>query len=270
MTRYIWDVVSDNVLMETDDAGETTAVYTQEPDLYGELISQHRDGQTTYYHYDGEGNTRAVTDENQNVVETATYSAFGEVVEKTSSVVNPFGYKGALGYYTNGGTNDIYVRARTYEPTIGRWLSLDPLWFLDVANRYAFVQNSPITLRDPSGLMTVSIDQNSKTIRPCGGYFVHLMYQSAFKEGVLNIAVVQKICILSGYIRECESSEGCCEQKERKDCKPCCYLEWIGGGRAENMKYPIANDDHELGPFSQRGCTSQGSLKVSFPRRICG
>ena len=153
MTRYIWDVVSDNVLMETDDAGETTAVYTQEPDRYGELISQHRDGQTSYYHFDGEGNTRALTDANQNIVETATYSAFGEVVEKTSSIVNPFGYKGALGYYTNGETNDIYVRARTYEPSIGRWFSIDPISFLSGDPMlYLYARNSPIGVTDPSGL----------------------------------------------------------------------------------------------------------------------
>ena len=152
MTRYIWDVVSDNVLMETDDAGETTAVYTQEPDRYGELISQHRDGKTNYYHYDGEGNTRAVTDENGDVVETATYSAFGKVVAKTSSIVNPFGYKGALGYYANPETSDYYVRARIYEPAISRWLSSDPIGFGDGLNLYQYALSNPLIYSDPSGL----------------------------------------------------------------------------------------------------------------------
>lgn len=35
VVNYIWDVVSDNDLMEVDDEGNTLARYVQEPDLYG-------------------------------------------------------------------------------------------------------------------------------------------------------------------------------------------------------------------------------------------
>jgi len=50
-TEYIWDVVTDNVMMEKDGAGSTQAVYTQEPSQYGRLISQRRGANTSYYHY---------------------------------------------------------------------------------------------------------------------------------------------------------------------------------------------------------------------------
>lgn len=152
VTNYIWDVVSDNVLMEKDDDDETIARYVQEPSLYGEAISQERGGETRYYNYDGEGNTSELTDANQNVTDSYEYSAFGEEVARTGSTENPFGYKGALGYYTNGEMNDIYVRARTYEPTTGRWLSLDPIGFLSGTHRYQYVHNAPINFSDPSGL----------------------------------------------------------------------------------------------------------------------
>lgn len=160
-TNYIWDVVSDNLLMEKDDDDNTIASYEHEPGPFGELISQRRNEQTNYYDYDGEGNTRAVTDQNGNVVETATYSAFGEVVAKTSSIVNPFGYKGALGYYTNSVTNDLDVRARIYKPIITRWLSIDPNGFAvagagignSQAHAYRYVGNNPTNYVDPSGLV---------------------------------------------------------------------------------------------------------------------
>ena len=77
VTNYFWDMESDNVLMEKDETGVTTAVYTNEPSEYGKVISQHRDGETYFHHYDGSGDTRVVTDETENVVETATYSAGG-------------------------------------------------------------------------------------------------------------------------------------------------------------------------------------------------
>jgi len=157
VTNYFWDMESDNVLMEKDETGATTAVYTHEPGEFGKLISQRRDSQTYFHHFDAQGSTRAVTDENQNVVETATYSAFGEVVEKTSSIVNPLGYKGALGYYANPGTNDIYVRARTYEPFTTQWLSVDPLGFVDGPNRHLYVANDPVNIVDPSGLFLMFI-----------------------------------------------------------------------------------------------------------------
>ena len=43
----------------------------------------------------------------------------------------PFGYKGELGYYANPASDDLYVRARVYQPVTGRWLSIDPLGHSD-------------------------------------------------------------------------------------------------------------------------------------------
>ncbi len=62
VTNYIWDELSDTVLMETDENGQTTAVYTHEPGPFGGLISERRGGQSRYYRYDGLGSTRQLTD----------------------------------------------------------------------------------------------------------------------------------------------------------------------------------------------------------------
>ncbi|MCA9145720.1 MAG: RHS repeat-associated core domain-containing protein [Planctomycetales bacterium] len=154
VTNYFWDMESDNVLMEKDETGVTTAVYTNEPSEYGKVISQHRDGETYFHHYDGSGDTRVVTDETENVVETATYSAFGEEVEKTSSIINPFGYKGALGYYASERhLSNLYVRRRYYSTLSARWLSVDPLGFVDGSNAYVYSHNNAVSYRDPSGLL---------------------------------------------------------------------------------------------------------------------
>ena len=149
VTNFIWDEVSDNVLFETDENGAVTASYTNRPERFGELISQERNGVTSYYHYDGAHSTRQLTDENGSVTDTFIYSADGVEVARTGATTNPFGYKGAVGYYTNSATGDIYVRARMYQPTSGRWLSMDPLGFADGPNLYRayFVPNSV----DPSG-----------------------------------------------------------------------------------------------------------------------
>jgi RHS repeat-associated protein len=152
-THFIWDSLDDNLLMEKDGNGNTLAEYTHEPGLHGQLISQRRNGQTYYHHYDGQGNTCAVTDQNGNIVETATYSAFGEVVEKTSSIVNPFGFKGALGYYANPESNDLQFERRVYRPEIGRWMSFDPPAFSYVMK----VLQNHIDGKSPTRVLT---DQN--------------------------------------------------------------------------------------------------------------
>ena len=66
-TKYIWDPVSDNVLMESDENDVTTAVYTHEPGEFGSLISQRRGSTASYYHYDAQGSTRALTDSTETV-----------------------------------------------------------------------------------------------------------------------------------------------------------------------------------------------------------
>jgi RHS repeat-associated protein len=153
VTHYIWDEVNDTLLEERDEAGNTIAEYTHEPGQCGPLISQRRNGQTRYHHFDGQGSTRALTDESGTVTDTYTYTAFGEPVASTGTTTNPFGYKGALGYYVNAETQDVYVRARSYAPVTCRWDSLEAGPFVQPRSQYVYADNSPVLWTDPSGAM---------------------------------------------------------------------------------------------------------------------
>jgi RHS repeat-associated protein len=171
VTNFIWDELSDNVLLETDESDALTARYTNRPEQFGKLLSQYRieDEKIVerFYHYDGQHSTRDLTDANETVTDTFIYSAYGAEVARTGTTTNPFGYKGAVGYYTNADTDDIYVRARTYEPAIGRWLSADPMGFVDGTNLFCgyFVPHTT----DPEGqqIIITPIEQNLTNI-PCG------------------------------------------------------------------------------------------------------
>ena len=68
--NFFWDPLSDNILQERDETGAVTAEYTAEPGLYGNIISQNRGGAESQFHYDAQGSTLAVTDDNQNVTDT--------------------------------------------------------------------------------------------------------------------------------------------------------------------------------------------------------
>lgn len=151
MSRYVWDMRHDSYLMEKDVGETLTALYTNEPSLFGRMISQQRSGGPSYYHVDGQGSTRALTDANEDITDTATYTAFGGEAASTGSTTNPFGYVGSLGYYLNPRSNDLYVRARDYRAEIARWLVLDRSGLIDGPNRYAYARNNPVIRVDPSG-----------------------------------------------------------------------------------------------------------------------
>ena len=65
---------------------------------------------------------------------------------------NPFRYSGE---YYDEETGFIYLRARYYDPTIGRFISEDPI--RDGLNWYAYCNNNPVMYVDPSGLDGVPI-----------------------------------------------------------------------------------------------------------------
>jgi hypothetical protein len=96
-----WDF--QNYLAETDDQNEIQAVYTNEPQSYGNLISQYRkDGAIwtpSYYQYDALGSTRALTDDAGDATDTYVYDAWGNEVAVTGTTVNPFRWVGDVGYY---------------------------------------------------------------------------------------------------------------------------------------------------------------------------
>ena len=52
-TNHIWD--GQNILLETNASNTIEAVYTLEPVVYGNLISQVRSGTTSFYLFDGLG-----------------------------------------------------------------------------------------------------------------------------------------------------------------------------------------------------------------------
>ena len=150
--HFLWDPAEDNIVKEIDDSGAAIADYTTEPYLYGDLISQHRDGQSSFYHYDGQGSTTSLTNSAANVTDIYAYSAFGEVTAQTGSTVNPFQYVGRSGYYSDGPLS-YSVRRRSLSSRNGRWLSLDSLGQLLLkVNLYAYVHHRLLITIDPSGL----------------------------------------------------------------------------------------------------------------------
>ncbi len=149
-TTYVWDELSDNVIEEYED-GVLSASYAHEPGLYGNLLSQNRNGVTSYYHYDGRGDTVALTDDSGNVTDTKEYDAWGNVIASTGSTVTPYLFGGEYGYQRDEAT---FVRNRVFHEF--RWLSVDPLLHRNTRDAYVFCESNPVNILDPTGLVGIT------------------------------------------------------------------------------------------------------------------
>jgi len=120
-------------------------------------ISTNREGTKRYFHFDGLGSTWALTDENENVTDNYSYSAFGVTVTATSTngpSVNPMRFGGRWGYYDDGAMGSSsglsLLGVRYLSISTGRFWSWDPISRL---HAYLYVENSVTTLVDASGLL---------------------------------------------------------------------------------------------------------------------
>ena len=119
-TRYVYDVggALPNVLTETASGATTTYLYGV--DL---LVQYDNTGNPTYYHADGLGSVRAMSNSAGASVATYNYDAFG-AVRNSTGVSSTFKFAGEQ---SDDEVGLIYLRARYYDFATGRFLARDPL-----------------------------------------------------------------------------------------------------------------------------------------------
>ena len=154
--NYLWDPIENNIVREIDDEEAVIAQYTTEPGVYGDVLSQRRNGQDSFYHFDGQGSTLTLTNASGDVTDTYAYSAFGEVTAHTGSTVNSFQYIGQKQYFRDEETGECDVRRRPLFVRHGRWLSTDPLREREMAKgTYIYASNNPVARLDPTGMSDI-------------------------------------------------------------------------------------------------------------------
>lgn len=146
--QYVIDI-NNNVVAETDSTGAVTDEIVWGN---GKPLARITNGNWYYYIYNAHGDVVGLADENGDIVNTYEYTVWGEIRNQTETVDNPIKYAGE---YYDDELDMIYLRARYYDPSIGRFTSYDieegeisnPL---DM-NRYVYCRNNPVKYVDPSG-----------------------------------------------------------------------------------------------------------------------
>jgi len=144
--NYVWDV-NRGVPQVLQDGTNTY--------VYGLVLISGTDGSgsQTYYTGDGLGSTTDLTNSSATKTDGYTYDAFGAPTHSPGSSANTFQF---TGQQRDADSGLQYLRARYYDPTVGRFLSRDPLpgqlMRPATQNRFAYVRNNPASSVDPLGL----------------------------------------------------------------------------------------------------------------------
>ena len=177
-TQFVWDLNATLpvLALERDGSGATLRTY-----LYGvglTPVSMVAGGDAYYFHADALGSATDLTDAAGTSMAWSEYSPFGaprRAGADTGAPANPPGFTGAY----EDPTGLLHLRARQYDPGIGRFLVTDPAGPMGsgLSALYVYASNNPALLTDPSGRFTVGL---------CGG-----------ANGVLGVfGIVGDLCLV--------------------------------------------------------------------------
>ena len=142
-TYFVYDGM--NIVYEYNFSGTKATLY-----YYGLNRTHNSDGEI--YVYNAHGDVIQLV-KNNAVVVSYTYDAFGNITEQIGTSENPFLY---CGEYFDAEAQNYYLRARYYNPAIGRFIQQDAWGYMDASdplslNLYTYCNNNPVMYVDPNG-----------------------------------------------------------------------------------------------------------------------
>ena len=151
-TSYWWDENNDLPMLALESQGGSTL----RDYLYGDRLLSISAGSGVYYfHHDALGTTAAISKQTGATEWTYTYDPYGvnRITTKVDPTApdNPIQYTGGL---IDSETGLYDLRARTYNPADGNFLTTDPLAQNDedpALSIYLYSDADPLLLTDPSG-----------------------------------------------------------------------------------------------------------------------
>ncbi len=143
-TSHIWD--------GTNIAGDITNGTVTKYIRGLQLISSKNDNNESFYSYNGHGDVVQLTSGTGAITKQYSYDAFGVEQNKDDKDTNPFRY---CGEYYDTETDSVYLRARYYRPTTGRFITEDSI--RDGLNWYVYCYSNSVNYFDNTGLAAMPL-----------------------------------------------------------------------------------------------------------------
>ena len=116
----------------------------------GGLVAVSVGGDFYFPGYDNNGNVVGYWDESGGLVAEYSYDAFGNMIASSGTMATVFPHRFSTKYY-DAETGLYYYGYRYYSPSLGRWISRDPIEENDSHNLFVIVQNNPLSFFDILG-----------------------------------------------------------------------------------------------------------------------
>ncbi|MBD2491385.1 Ig-like domain-containing protein [Aulosira sp. FACHB-615] len=196
-TKYIYDADGNRVTSITDGVRKNYLVdprsyskVLQEYDANGQILTKYFYGlgliksesgsDEKFYHSDGLGSTRLLTDGTGQVTDRYVYDAFGRLIANAGGSDNAYQFAGEQ----RDSTGLDYLRARYYDSDLGRFISKDAfaghLASPISQNAYVYANANPVNITDPSGYESL---EEASVASAIAGIFSSFSYASVVNIG---------------------------------------------------------------------------------------
>ena len=138
--------------------GQPSALYTgsgatDDPLIRAAVTGPASYGEASYYHADGLGSVVGLSSSTAATSQTQRFNAWGARTQGNVPQGAQFGFTGR----EPDETGLVHMRARYYDPALGRFVSRDPAGLSGGLNAYAYCGNNPVNCTDPSGMLPADV-----------------------------------------------------------------------------------------------------------------
>ena len=141
---FVYD--GDNIALSFDGESKQNHRYLYGTGIDQILADENARGEVLWSLKDKQSTVRELIDSEGTILNRISYDSFGNITAQTNPDINiRFSYTGRE---LDEETGLYYYRARYYDPSIGRFISEDPI---RATNLYTYVDNRPLDLVDPTG-----------------------------------------------------------------------------------------------------------------------
>jgi len=142
LTTYVLDVATPLTMVLSETSNGSTLTYWHGLDV----LAQSDGTNTKYFEYDGLGSVRQLTNPSGVVGLSQTFDPYGNPYTSSGLATTHLGFTGEAAD-SNG---FVFLRARYYNPSQGRFFQTDPS--RQEQNAFAYAMGNPVMFTDPSGL----------------------------------------------------------------------------------------------------------------------